>query len=114
MIHDTRENPSAAVLSESLQLTGAQRKKLRGLAHDLEPVVVLGRGGLTEGVLAEIERALECHELIKVRLSGDRNERSECATEIASRLRCGLAGTIGTLAILYRPHPNTERRRLRV
>ena len=53
-----------------------QRRYLKGLAHPLKPVVMIGNAGLTENVLAEIENALAYHELIKVRVSGQENNSS--------------------------------------
>lgn len=109
MSHSPAQSPEPF---EPAQLTGAQRRKLRGLAHSLEPVVALGRAGLTEGVFGELDRALDRHELIKVRLSGERGERAESASAIAHRLGCAVAGTIGHVAILYRRQADPERRRI--
>lgn len=93
-------------------LDGAQRKTLRRLAHPLRPVVQVGAGGLSEAVLLAIERALDDHELIKLKLSGDRDERQTLATQAASRTGSALAGTVGRVAILYRPAADPERRRV--
>lgn len=94
------------------ELTGAQRKHLRGLAHSLDPVVRIGQHGVTEPVLEEIDHALEAHELIKVKIAGDRDERREAAERIARESDAVLVGTIGTIAILYRRHPDPEERRV--
>jgi RNA-binding protein len=93
-------------------LSGAQRQTLRGLAHAMHPIVELGRQGLTEAFVGELERSLESHELIKIRLRADRAERRQLAAELTSRLRCEVVGLIGQVAILYRPAPEPERRRL--
>jgi RNA-binding protein len=94
-------------------LTGAQRRRLRALAHDSKPVAQLGRQGLSEPFLAEVDRALAEHELIKVRLRGaEREERSQIADELASRLACEPVGVVGQVAILYRPAAEPERRRI--
>jgi len=94
------------------ELTGAQRKALRRLAHPLRPVVQLGAGGLSGSVLDAIDRALEDHELIKLKLAGERDERSSLAAEVAARTRSALAGLVGRVAILYRPARDPERRRI--
>lgn len=94
----------------SAPLTGTQRKYLRGIAHALKPVVQVGRGGVNDGVLAATSRALADHELIKVKISADRDERAEMAGQLASGCDAELAGTIGTIAILYRRHPDPEKR----
>ncbi|MEM6955977.1 MAG: ribosome assembly RNA-binding protein YhbY [Myxococcota bacterium] len=88
-------------------LSGKQRKHLRGLAHHLSPLVRVGHEGLTEGVAQAISEALESHELIKVKLL---ETAPESKSEFAERagLRCGahVAGTVGRTVILYRRHPN--------
>jgi RNA-binding protein len=93
-------------------LTSAERKKLRGLAHALHPLVSVGRSGLTGGALREIDRALAIHELVKVRLVAEREERRAMAEAIGEKLRCGVAGTIGQIAVLYRQHLDPEARRV--
>lgn len=94
------------------ELTSTERKHLRGLAHDLKPVVQLGGQGLTDAVMREVELALEHHELIKIRLVGDRDDRAEAALEVAIRGRSELVGTIGGVAILFRRHPKPEKRKI--
>jgi RNA-binding protein len=95
-------------------LTGAQRRQLRGLAHALEPVVRVGQSGLTSGVLAEIDRALSAHELIKVRFLGGNDQLRGSAQGMADDHGAALVGTVGHVAVLYRPHEDPERRRVRV
>ncbi len=96
------------------ELTGAQRKTLRGLAHSLDPVVRIGQRGLTPAVEEEIDQALDRHELIKVKLGGDRDERQRTAETIVPRVGAALVGTIGTLAIYYRRQRDPEKRRVRL
>lgn len=95
------------------ELTGKQRRWLRGRAHDLDPVVQLGASGLTDAVVAEVDRSLEAHELIKVRLTGDRDERESTAAALADRTRAHAVGIIGKIAVLYRPHPDPEQRQVK-
>lgn len=95
------------------ELTGKQRRWLRGRAHDLDPVVQLGAKGLTDAVVAEVDRSLEAHELIKVRLAGERDEREVTAATLADRTNAHAVGTIGKVAILYRPHPDPEERQVK-
>lgn len=96
------------------ELTGAQRKHLRGLAHGLEPAVRVGQKGLTGAVEREVDRALDRHELIKVKLTGDREERRKQAEDLARGAGARLVGTIGTIAILFRRHPDPARRKVRL
>lgn len=93
-------------------LTSRQRSALRALAHGLEPVVLVGRAGVTEAVIREVEDALAARELIKVRLSGDRVERAAAAEAIAAAAGAEVAGRIGRIAILYRPQRDPARRRI--
>lgn len=97
-------------MTANASLTGTQRKYLRGIAHVLRPVVQVGKGGVNEGVIAATNRALADHELIKVKMSADRDERALMAEEIARGCHAELVGTIGTIAILYRRHPDPEKR----
>ena len=91
-------------------LTSSQRKRLRGLAHDLSPRVHLGKAGLTEASLAQIDKVLADHELIKVRFLEGKAEKDALVEEIERRLHCGGAGRVGHVAILYRPHADPEKR----
>lgn len=97
-----------------MALTSKQRKYLRGLAHDLEPVVHVGKGGATPSLVAELDRALAVHELVKLRLAADRSEKQAVAADVAGRLGAELAGVVGFVAILYRPHADPEERRIRL
>jgi putative YhbY family RNA-binding protein len=89
-----------------LELDKNQRLALRALAHALHPVVLLGAAGLTEAVFGEIDRALNAHELIKVRVPlDDRDERDALYAAMADRLGAARIQTIGKLVVLFRPKP---------
>lgn len=94
------------------RLSSTQRKYLRGLAHSLDPLVHVGAAGLTDGVIAATSRALADHELIKVKIAADRDERERLATEIEAACDADLAGMIGRIAILYRPKDDPDKRRI--
>jgi RNA-binding protein len=84
-------------------LTTRQKQYLRGLAHPLSPIVRVGKGGLTESVIAETKKSLHAHELIKVRIEAEEGaDRKDLAGKLASAADAQLAGTIGKVAILYR------------
>ncbi|WP_298441295.1 ribosome assembly RNA-binding protein YhbY [uncultured Ferrimonas sp.] len=86
------------------QLTTKQKQYLKGLAHKLKPVVLLGANGLTEGVLAEIELALDCHELIKVKVAAeDREEKKAIMAAIVRETKATEVQTIGHIQVLFRP-----------
>ncbi len=97
-----------------MALTGSQRKQLRSLAHHLDPVVQVGKLGLSEELLAAVDGALEAHELIKVRFLQFKEERRALVEEIARRCGCEVAGAVGNMAILYREHPDPEKRSIRL
>lgn len=83
-----------------------QRRHLKGLAHHLKPVVMIGQHGLSEGVTAELEVALEAHELIKVRISAaDRDQRKAMIGQICSQNGADFIHAIGHVAVFYRRHP---------
>ena len=83
-------------------LTSSQRRELRARAHPLAPVAQVGRGGVSDAFVAEVDRALDAHELIKVRLRGEREERAAQLDDVTARLDCAVVGTVGAVAILYR------------
>lgn len=81
-----------------------QRRYLKGLAHPLKPVVMIGNSGLTPAVLNEIEQALSHHELIKVRVSGqERADRKQMLDQIAEQTGADLVMIIGHIGGFYRP-----------
>lgn len=88
----------------SSELTAAQNRFLRGQAHGLKAMLQVGGKGVTDALVAEIDGALEHHELIKVKVSGeDREARDAMIDELAARTDAALVQRIGHVAILYRP-----------
>ncbi|BFM50792.1 YhbY family RNA-binding protein [Marinomonas sp. THO17] len=86
-----------------MSLTNVQKKQYRLIGHGLNPVVMIAGNGLTEAVLTEIDRALEDHELIKVRISiTDRDVRTAIIAEISKIMKCETVQVIGKVALLYR------------
>jgi len=87
-----------------MALTQDQKKRFRKLAHHLKPVVMVAENGLSEGVMAELERALEDHELIKIRINVlDRDEKVAIIEEICKQTRAEKTQVIGKMAVIYRP-----------
>ena len=86
-----------------MALTEKQLRFLRGKAHALRPVVMLGNKGLTDNVVAETVQALRDHELIKVRVrAGDRAQREALLIQLVARTASTLVARIGHVAVLYR------------
>jgi RNA-binding protein len=93
-----------------MPLTASQTRYLRGLAHPLKPVLLLGDKGVTPGVLEELEQALDDHELIKVRLAGaDRDARAAALDQLLESSGAERIQTIGHVAVLYRRHDEQPR-----
>lgn len=97
-----------------MMLSGKQKRTLRGLAHDLEPVVHVGKAGLSDELVAQVARALDAHELIKVRVLVGKDEKDELLAELERATGAAEAGRVGHVSILYRRHPDPEKRRIRL
>jgi RNA-binding protein len=86
-----------------MDLTEKQKKHLRRLAHPLHALVSLGNSGLTDAVVAELDRTLAHHELVKVSVRvGDRDARDEALRELARRTSAVLVQRVGHVGVLYR------------
>ena len=89
-----------------MALTAKRRSELRAEAHKLNPVVIIGDKGLTDEVLAEIDRSLKAHELIKVRaMGGDRDAREIWFEKICESLGAEEVQEIGKVLVVYRKNP---------
>ncbi|HTQ75610.1 MAG TPA: ribosome assembly RNA-binding protein YhbY [Burkholderiales bacterium] len=86
-------------------LSPAERQKLKGRAHKLDPIVIIGADGLSAAVIAEIERALKSHELIKVRVNADREAREVMLEEICAKTGARPVQHIGKILVVFRPVP---------
>lgn len=93
-----------------MPLTASQIRYLRGLAHPLKPVLLLGSNGVTAGVLKELDQTLDDHELIKVRLTvDDRAARAAVTARLAESSHAEIVQTIGHVAVLYRRNDGQPR-----
>jgi RNA-binding protein len=89
--------------NSAMNLTTKQKQYLKQLAHDLKPVVMIGQYGLTEGVLAEIDLALNHHELIKVKIAAsDRDTKKLIAEAIIRETEAAQVQLMGSVLSLYR------------
>ncbi len=88
------------------QLSPSRRRELKARAHALDPIVLIGGAGLSPAVLAEIDRGLKNHELIKVRVPGaDRPGRAAILEEICRRTGAQSVQHIGKILVLFRENP---------
>ena len=94
------------------QLTAGERRALKARAHALDPVVLIGDGGLTAAVLEEIDRSLNAHELIKVRVSGeDHDARADTLRRVCDDLGATAIQHIGRILVIYRQRPDPDAKR---
>ncbi len=86
-----------------MQLSESQKKKLRGLGHQLKPVVTIGSSGLTESVLEEFIRSLNHHELMKVKVNaGDRDERDQLLNKLCEESGALLLQRVGNIGLFLK------------
>jgi putative YhbY family RNA-binding protein len=90
-------------------ISSSRRSDLRAQAHKLDPVVIIGDKGLTDEVIAEIDRSLKAHELIKVRAAtDDRAARAAWMKEICARVSAAEVQQIGKVLVIYRENPEKK------
>lgn len=93
-----------------MPLTNEQKKHYKSIGHHLKPVLIVSENGLTEGVQAEFDRALNDHELIKVQLRiAERDDRHALIEELCQLGRCELVQAIGKMALIYRKNPKPNK-----
>ena len=92
----------------AIVLRPRQRATLKARAHALEAIVQVGHAGATDAVVAEVDRALTAHGLIKARLAGERDVRDELAAAIAARTDAAIVQQVGRIVTLWRPRPDDE------
>jgi len=86
-------------------LTSDQKRALKKKAHNLDPLVQIGKNGVTDGAIANIDKALSDHTLIKVKYINHKSEKRELTDAITSRTGSTLIDLIGNTATLYRENP---------
>lgn len=93
-------------------LKGSQKKYLRGLAHSLNPSAIVGQKGVTQALIDEIDQALGASELIKIKFVEfkEKEQKKELSGQISEKTSAHIAGMIGHVVVLYRPHKEKEKR----
>lgn len=94
-----------------LELNSKQRKYLEKAAHDLQPVVIVGGAGVTEGVTQMVDTSLAAHELIKVKFNEYKDEKIDLTNDLCQQCDATLVRIIGNVAILYREAEQPEDRK---
>jgi RNA-binding protein len=82
------------------------------LAHHLDPICYVGKSGLTDSLVQSVETAFDAHELLKVKFNDFKKGRCEITAQLAERTDSHLVGIIGNVAILYRQHPEEDKRKI--
>lgn len=96
-------------MSQPEKLTTNQKKYLRGIAHGLNPMIIIGANGVTESLMAELESTLEHHEILKIKMaSADREDRKKIVDYILEQTGALLVQTIGKICVIYRQSEDTE------
>ena len=95
-------------------INSSDRKKLRALAHHLEPSVIIGKRGYNDGVRISIEEILDKRELIKVKFNEHKDSKKMFSHKIESDTKSHIVGMIGNITILYRQNPDTEKRSIKI
>ena len=83
-------------------MNGKLKKKLRTIGHELKAVVTVARNGLSANVIAELNRALDDHELIKLKMFGDKTERAEIVASLSHMPDTAIVQVVGGMALIYR------------
>ena len=95
-----------------IELTSKQRKALEKIAHDIEPVVIVGAAGVTDGVIKMVQTSIDAHELIKIKFNEYKDEKTELTQKICTETDATLVRIIGNRAILYKQAEKPEDRKI--
>ena len=93
-------------------LSSSQRSYLRSQAHHLEPVVLIGKQGITDGTIESIDRVLEARELIKIKFREFKDEKLSLSEKIVELTNSQVVGVIGHTVIIFRQNPDPDNRRI--
>ncbi len=92
-------------------MTSARKKQLKAQAHSLKPIIIIGQSGLTESVLTEIDKTLDTHELIKIKIRAERGDRKQISQQIIDVSQAELIQSIGQIIAVYRKNPDKKIKR---
>ena len=95
-------------------LSSSQRTYLRSQAHHLEPVVLIGKDGITDGSIESINRVLETRELIKIKFREFKDEKLSLSEKITEITNSQIVGVIGHAVIIFRQNPDSDKRQIHI
>ena len=94
------------------KLSSSERSFLRSQAHHLEPVVLIGKNGVSIGTIESVNKALEARELVKIKFREFKDNKQSISNEIAASANCQLVGMIGHTVILFRQNSDPEKQNI--
>tara|TARA_B100001250_G_C19287461_1_gene565963 strand:- start:26 stop:316 length:291 start_codon:yes stop_codon:yes gene_type:complete len=95
-------------------INSKQRSKLRSMAHHLKPMVIIGKAGIVDGAISSVNRALDNHELIKVKLSNDKAVKKQFIDILENNLSAFLIGNVGHTYIIFRQQNDPDKVRIKI
>ena len=95
-------------------LSSSERSFLRSQAHHLEPVVLIGKNGVSIGTIESVNKALETRELIKIKFREYKDEKKSLSHQLAESTESHIVGTIGHTVIIFRQNPDPEKQNIRL
>jgi len=93
-------------------VNSVRKKQFKAQAHTLKPVIIVGQSGLTESVLKEIEITLDTHELIKIKIRAERDDRKQIRDQIVTDTHSELIQSIGQIIVIYRKKPEQKQKKI--
>lgn len=96
------------------EITGSQKRQLRALAQKLEPLLKVGKNGLSPAFVNSTEEMLERHELVKIRFAEFKDERRDMSAKLAEATDSHLVAMVGHVIVLYREHPLADQRKFKL
>lgn len=98
----------------SLELTGKQKKQLRGKAQRIDAMIKLGKNGLAPAFIAAVNELLELHELIKIKFVEFKDEKQELTDKLVAETGAMFINQVGHTIVLFRQNPDPEKRKIKV
>jgi len=92
------------------ELKGSQKQYLRSLAHHLKPLIQIGKLGISDALIAQVNKALDDHELIKIKFVNFKDEKDELSAALVEKTGAQFVGALGNVLIIYRQQKDKEKR----
>ena len=96
------------------KLSSTQRSYLRSQAHHLEPIILIGKNGITNGTIESLNKALDSRELIKIKFREYKDEKKSLSHQLSESTESHVVGMVGHTVILFRQNPDLEKQNIRL